>query len=80
MKHVLMVTIEVDSEDELVEAIDALMETPGVSQWTADVLSPEVLRSLGDRGHVIDHHKRARSWTAVAKHGTSKRRRRPRPL
>ena len=67
MKKVVLVTIEVESADELINAIDEVMEVPGVSKWTADLLSTHVLRELSDRGHVITHHKRARNWTAIAK-------------
>lgn len=67
MKHVLLVTIDVESDEDLVRAIDQVMEVPAVANWTADVLSPRVLRELTNLGHVITHHKRARSWTAIAK-------------
>jgi hypothetical protein len=71
MKHKLMVTIDVRSEDELVKAIDKVMRVPGVSDWTADdALSPGAVRQLSDLGHVLTHHKRARSWTAIGKANT----------
>jgi hypothetical protein len=80
MKRVLMVTVDVDSDHELAEAIDKVTRAPGVTQWTADVLSPDVLRELDDLGHEITHHRRARSWTAVAWAGRPARGRRRRPL
>ena len=67
MRHVLMLTVDVRSESELVDTIHQVMEVPGVTEWSADVLSPQVHQQLADLGHEITHHKRARSWTAVAK-------------
>ena len=50
MKHVLMVTIDVSSEDALVKAIDGVMDVPGVCEWTADadVMSQGVYQELRD--------------------------------
>jgi hypothetical protein len=67
MRHMLLLTLDVRSEDDLVNAIDKVMEVPCVTRWTSDVLSPEVHRELRERGYVITHHKKARNWTAVAK-------------
>ena len=71
MKQVVMLTIDVSSEDELVRAIDKVADVPGVSEWTSDVLSDRVYRRLCDLGHVITRQRRARSWSAVAKEITT---------
>jgi hypothetical protein len=69
MKKALMLIIDVGTDDELVEAIDAVMNVSGVSEWTADALtlSPDVYRGLRDRGHAITRHKRAQNWKVIAK-------------
>jgi hypothetical protein len=68
MKHVLMVTIEVESDDELARAIDKVMKVRGVTDWTTDALPRSVTQELEDLGHDVTPHRRARSWTSVAKH------------
>jgi hypothetical protein len=67
MKHVLMVTIDVE-DDELATAIDKVMKVPGVIDWTTDALPESVTQELDGLGHDVTPHRRARSWTSVAKH------------
>jgi hypothetical protein len=67
MRHVLMVTIDAKSDSDLAKAIHKVMKVPGVTNWTTDALPEDVVQQLDDLGHEITPHRRARSWTSVAK-------------